>query len=555
MRNDRQRMLVKLISEEHIGSQEQLVKRLEESGFTVTQATVSRDMKELGVIKMRDESGVPRLIIQSDRQPAAAAVFKDTHSDPCCVPKNDRQRMLLKLISEEHIGSQEQLVKRLEASGYTVTQSTASRDLKELGVVKTATESGYRFMPSAPIGTDKAECDKTVSNVQKIERNAVIDRTLPTEEKLKIALEEIKRRIASGDAKVEKTEELVEQYPDLPLSSLRNWIKQCTGKSAKEYLIENGILMNTRELYLSRISSTVVVSFNQYTSFAFEESERYRAGIDEIMKRLKQAGVDGYYTNMNQVYNKSVESLKEKYGDNWGLHDLGLYFGPIHYFVVDPTDKNVDGEKYKTINNSVYRDKTVITLDHLLEQIDQHIQNTNDFMNEFRNETDETKLERALNMFVRCVEKVEKEMDRSNQYNDPCIKYATIDGKLIADSLQLKKAESFFDAIGKWMETHELGYDFRETPKEIKEWASKYYNERIRGWADLEGLVGVRCPIAIAVAFINYAAPVANISLEWARDKWELRGDYNSGDLVCLNLSKYNEKEKITHSSYEAYDM
>lgn len=471
------------------------------------------------------------------------------------IVRNDRQRMLVKLISEEHIGSQEQLLKRLEESGYTVTQSTASRDLKDLGVVKTATEDGYRFMPSAPIGTNAAECETTKGNVIKYERKAVIDRTLPTEEKLKIALEEIKRRIAAGDAKVEKTEELVEKYPDLPLSSLRNWIKQCTGKSAKEYLIENGILMNTRELYLSRISSTVVVSFNQYTSFAFEESERYRAGKDELMERLKQAGVDGYYTNMNRVYDKRVESLKEEYGDNWVLHDLGLYFGPIHYFVVDPTDKEVDGEKYKTINNSLYRDRTVITLDYLLEQIDQHLQSKNDLLNEFSNETDETKLERALNMFVRCVEKIEKEMDRSNQYNDPCIKDATIDGKLTADSLQLKKAESFFDAIENWMEAHEMGYDFRQTPKEIIEWASKYYNERIRGWTDLEGLVGVRCPIAIAVAFINYAAPVANISLEWARDKWELRGDYNSGDLVCLNLSQYNEKEEISHSYYEAYDM
>ena len=51
-----------VLNEKHIGSHESLVKILNDEGIQVTQATLSRDFVELGVIRVITESG-PRYII------------------------------------------------------------------------------------------------------------------------------------------------------------------------------------------------------------------------------------------------------------------------------------------------------------------------------------------------------------------------------------------------------------------------------------------------------------------------------------------------------------
>jgi len=54
IKTDRLRAIRRLISEKDIKSQDELQVLLEENGFTVTQATLSRDFKELGVLKVHD---------------------------------------------------------------------------------------------------------------------------------------------------------------------------------------------------------------------------------------------------------------------------------------------------------------------------------------------------------------------------------------------------------------------------------------------------------------------------------------------------------------------
>jgi transcriptional regulator of arginine metabolism len=70
------------------------------------------------------------------------------------VPKALRHRRILDLIGRESILTQEDLVDRLARAGLTVTQATLSRDLKELGLVKTAggysTPAEVGGQPSAP---------------------------------------------------------------------------------------------------------------------------------------------------------------------------------------------------------------------------------------------------------------------------------------------------------------------------------------------------------------------------------------------------------------------
>ena len=51
MKNDRQSMILEIISRENIETQEQLLARLQERGITSTQATISRDIKQMHLIK------------------------------------------------------------------------------------------------------------------------------------------------------------------------------------------------------------------------------------------------------------------------------------------------------------------------------------------------------------------------------------------------------------------------------------------------------------------------------------------------------------------------
>jgi transcriptional regulator of arginine metabolism len=59
------------------------------------------------------------------------------------IPKQeDRKQLIADLIRSGTIHSQAELVKELEAKGMRVTQATASRDLQELGAMRTKTSDG-----------------------------------------------------------------------------------------------------------------------------------------------------------------------------------------------------------------------------------------------------------------------------------------------------------------------------------------------------------------------------------------------------------------------------
>lgn len=60
--------------------------------------------------------------------------------------KAKRQAKLLEIISETNVETQEQLLQLLQQAGFTGTQATISRDIKELHIVKELTGLGvYRY--------------------------------------------------------------------------------------------------------------------------------------------------------------------------------------------------------------------------------------------------------------------------------------------------------------------------------------------------------------------------------------------------------------------------
>ena len=67
MKNDRQNQLLQIISEEIIETQEQLLERLQAKGIKSTQATISRDIKELHLIKEPAGQGRYRYAVSAHR--------------------------------------------------------------------------------------------------------------------------------------------------------------------------------------------------------------------------------------------------------------------------------------------------------------------------------------------------------------------------------------------------------------------------------------------------------------------------------------------------------
>ena len=57
MKYKRQGQILRIVHEQNIRTHEQLIEELTKSGYKVTQATVSRDIKELGLIKLPMPTG------------------------------------------------------------------------------------------------------------------------------------------------------------------------------------------------------------------------------------------------------------------------------------------------------------------------------------------------------------------------------------------------------------------------------------------------------------------------------------------------------------------
>ncbi|MDR3728306.1 MAG: arginine repressor [Oscillospiraceae bacterium] len=67
MKNDRQAKILEIISTENIETQEQLLDRLQAHGITSTQATISRDIKQLHLIKEPMGQGMYKYAVSGNR--------------------------------------------------------------------------------------------------------------------------------------------------------------------------------------------------------------------------------------------------------------------------------------------------------------------------------------------------------------------------------------------------------------------------------------------------------------------------------------------------------
>ena len=69
MKNKRQTKIIELVTTFDIGTQEELAERLSQAGFAVTQATVSRDIRELKLSKVNLGDGRQRYVPGTGESP------------------------------------------------------------------------------------------------------------------------------------------------------------------------------------------------------------------------------------------------------------------------------------------------------------------------------------------------------------------------------------------------------------------------------------------------------------------------------------------------------
>ena len=96
-----------------------------------------------------------------------------------------RRRLVRRLIGDQPIHSQQELVAMLEAAGHFVTQATVSRDLDAIGAVKVRTDDGrlHYEIPEANGGqSDEREIARIIdefSDSLSVSRNLLVIRTRP----------------------------------------------------------------------------------------------------------------------------------------------------------------------------------------------------------------------------------------------------------------------------------------------------------------------------------------------------------------------------------------
>ena len=70
--------IVTILNSQRVGSQAELAAALDDEGFEVTQATLSRDLEELGAVKLRTpDGGLPSYVVPEDGAPLTSRTAKD----------------------------------------------------------------------------------------------------------------------------------------------------------------------------------------------------------------------------------------------------------------------------------------------------------------------------------------------------------------------------------------------------------------------------------------------------------------------------------------------
>ena len=99
MKNRRHAKILELIKEYDLETQDELLRHLREAGFDVTQATVSRDIKELRLVKILSADGRYQYSTGSDNTNAMSAKFYSLFTDSALSVDSAQNMLVIKCMN------------------------------------------------------------------------------------------------------------------------------------------------------------------------------------------------------------------------------------------------------------------------------------------------------------------------------------------------------------------------------------------------------------------------------------------------------------------------
>ena len=96
MKKNRQEKMLELISRYEIETQDELIDRLREHGYDVTQATVSRDIRELKIAKMTTGRGTYRYVLPKQPETGKGLRFSAALADSIVSVENACNLVVIK---------------------------------------------------------------------------------------------------------------------------------------------------------------------------------------------------------------------------------------------------------------------------------------------------------------------------------------------------------------------------------------------------------------------------------------------------------------------------
>ena len=95
MKTQRQAKIMEIISNINVETQEQLLEKLQEAGFTSTQATISRDIKELRIVKELTSFGTYRYTTATKEVPTSFSTRLNTIFRECVTDFDYAQNIIV----------------------------------------------------------------------------------------------------------------------------------------------------------------------------------------------------------------------------------------------------------------------------------------------------------------------------------------------------------------------------------------------------------------------------------------------------------------------------
>ncbi len=140
MKSERHKLIKQIIQREKIETQEELAEALKKSGFAVTQATVCRDIKELGLVKMPGENGLAAYILPTESTvPAGEERLRKAFASSVLSVASSENLLVIKTAPGEASG----VAFAIDNCGWPEILGTVAGDDTLLAVVKPLEKTAY----------------------------------------------------------------------------------------------------------------------------------------------------------------------------------------------------------------------------------------------------------------------------------------------------------------------------------------------------------------------------------------------------------------------------